>query len=719
MPVTAHIIGFSIGGLLASVSPLLFLLLSPFILLLSLLRKRVFPVVFSCLLGVVWVSYHWFAMEEASLKESQGRNNIIQSGYVDNVSNQDFRIQFDFTIDDQVYLVSCYRCPYAFQAGEYWQLSLSLKPFHSLQNPNGFDYRAWMLSKGYHAKASVKVKHKTNHRLKPNAVVTWKQEVSNKISEDLFPILRALLLGDKTHMTVQQKRIVNDAGLSHLFVVSGLHIGMVAMVVVFIALALQKPLVFLNWRYGHLLALALAVLFACLYGYLSGLNTPAFRSVTMLLVASAFIAWKRYVSPVLYIWVALFFVILVTPLAFFDMGSWLSFGIVAALVMGFYGRGRVGFLRSLLLSQIIAFCMGAIVLVGFHQPVSIFGLLANLLLVPLMSLVIVPLAFLGLLLSFSWIGMDILALLEVLLAEGIGLIGLCTEWLGVHLPVHQDNRLIWLMALALMLVARPLKLRVLAVVCVLIALILPHERPDYGEFTVTIMDVGQGSSALVETQNHTILVDTGIGYPNSFTMVDFVAGPLLRRKGVDMLDVLHLTHDDADHSGGVDQLMPQTKQLTTQSRCQENKWQWDGVAFHRFQSSKYRKGNNGSCLLKVSLSANQEGSILFAGDIEKEAEQDLVNTHSEALRAKVLVVPHHGSKTSSSRSFIEAVSPEVGLVSAGFLNPYHHPHPSIIKRYEEYSVKIYSTVSHGAIEVDFSPRQANHIVSTYRPDFTY
>lgn len=658
-------------------------------------------------------------MEEASLKESQGRNNIIQLGYVDNVSNQDFRIQFDFTIDDQVYLVSCYRCPYAFQAGEYWQLSLSLKPFHSLQNPYGFDYRAWMLSKGYHAKASVKVKHKTNQRLKPNAEVTWKQEVSNKVSEDRFPILRALLLGDKTHMTVQQKRIVNDAGLSHLFVVSGLHIGMVAMVVVFIVLVLQKPLVFLNWRYGHLLALVLAVSFASLYGYLSGLNTPALRSVVMLLAASVFITWKKHVSPIFYIWVALFFVILVTPLAFFDMGSWLSFGIVAALVMGFYGRGRVGFLRSLLLSQIIAFCVGGIVLISFHQPFSVFGLVANLLLVPLMSLVVVPLAFLGLLLSFSWVGMDILALLEVLLREGIGLIGLCAEWLGVHLPVHQDNRHIWLMALFLMLVGRPLKLRVLAIVCVLIALILPHDRPDNGGFMVTIMDVGQGSSALVETQNHTILVDTGIGYPNSFTMVDFVVGPLLRRKGIHKLDVLHLTHDDTDHMGGADQLMSRTQQLTTQSRCQENKWQWDGVEFHRFQSSKYRKGNNGSCLLKVSIPSNQEGSILFTGDIEKEAEQDLVNTHSETLRAQVLVVPHHGSKTSSSKEFIEAVNPTTAIISAGFLNPYHHPHKAIIRRYEEYSVKIYSTVSHGAIEVDFSPRQANHIVSTYRPDFTY
>lgn len=708
--------GFSIGGLLASASPQLFLLLSPLILIVCSLRRYFFSIALSCLAGIVWVNLAWVDQDVGALPEFSGKLQETLEGKISNIKHQSFRVQFDFTSGDRRYLVSCYRCEYAPEWGETWRLALNVQPFHSLQNPNGFKYRRWMLSKGYFAKATVKNKSLVNQRLQLNQEIQLRGWIDRQIHPDQYPILRALMLGDKSSMAAEQKRLINASGLSHLFVVSGLHVGMVATSILLLVLLIQRPLVLLGWSYSMPVAVCISFCAAGFYGYLSGFNTPAIRAVMMLVIAGIFLMLQRQISPLYYLLYALCGVLIISPLAFFDMGSWLSFSIVAGLVVGFNGLRPLGWLKALLLAQFIAFCVGGVVLTLYGQGVSLFGLFANLLLIPLMTLVLVPLALLGLAFLGSEFGWMILTYIERILTSGVEVIGLLSEVIPFLLPIHGGNQWLWVVSFALLMKSAMFNRWGLSVVVVLIAWLLPPSSPPKGGFKVTALDVGQGSSALIQTHEHNLLVDTGVGYEGSLTMVDFVVEPLLRRKGIQQLDELHLTHDDLDHSGGAFLLKGRSRNVTTQANCDYQEWSWDGVRFVRFQASGFSEGNNGSCLLRVS---GVGGSILFAGDIESEAEDSLLDSDPHLLKADVLVVPHHGSRTSSTGPFLDAVSPSEALISAGFLNRYHHPHPEVIGRYEARSVKIYSTASQGAIEVVFSPRQENHIVSTYRPNLAF
>ena len=218
--------------------------------------------------------------------------------------------------------------------------------------------------------------------------------------------------------------------------------------------------------------------------------------------------------------------------------------------------------------------------------------------------------------------------------------------------------------------------------------------------------------------------------------------PQLKRLGIRTLDLLHLTHEDKDHAGGRALLAPISLQITEQDNCQSVSWVWDGVLFEQFQARGFTQGNNGSCLLKVSSGSGQ--SVLFSGDIEKEAELALLKEHhlmsnikqsssvksagasqigvesplkTSFLAADILLVPHHGSRTSSHKRFIEAVNPSIAMISAGAFNRYGHPHAQVLTRYKSKSINIYSSAVHGAMQVMFGARQAPLVVSTYRSDF--
>jgi competence protein ComEC len=407
------------------------------------------------------------------------------------------------------------------------------------------------------------------------------------------------------------------------------------------------------------------------------------------------------------------------------MGSWLSFGIVLFLMIGLSGGANrpgdqkfyqktIWILSAMFRAQWLAFCIGAIILSVFMFPVSAMSLILNFFLIPFIALLFVPAAFLGLILaSLGFTGLLVFCewliglILEVLHAL-IDLIDLTT------LHVHDENRALVVIVFILFILPRALGFLPMAAVLAVTALIIPASTPSLGGFKLIMLDVGQGSAAVVTTHRHSIVVDTGYGHPDRMGMADYVIKPYLQQKNIHSLDLLFLSHEDADHAGGVDVLSSMSRQIIRQSSCDYKHWQWDGVTFQMFQSPDHTTGNNGTCLLKIT--AKDGASVLFSGDVEKKAEAALLRTVPMLLAADVLLAPHHGSKSASSLAFIQAVDPSMVLISAGKLNHFGHPHPEVLQRYEARLVKIYSTASHGAVEVEFSPRQEAQIVSTYSPN---
>ena len=708
------LLGFAVGVLLANIWPLPSLVLSPVILILSVFtRPRTLDLSFSFLAGCVWVALHWSQAYSQAIPQEQGRQQWQLLGEVGRVSQQLGRSEFDFYPRGPFnkLKVSCYQCPWPIERGDEWALALKLKPFVSFHNPTGFDYRQWMLAKGYAAQASVVVKHGYNQRIQ-HAGDSLARDISKRLAATSFPVLRALLLGDKQGMSAQYKRLINGSGLGHLFVVSGLHVGIVAMIFAMLLAWLQRPLLLLFWPYGPALALCGGLAMAFFYAYLSGLNVPALRACIMLLFAALWVLQGRHGQMIHYLLLAFTLVALINPLAFSGVGSWLSFAIVAALIVGMsISRHKSGF-AQLWSAQCLAFLAGAVILVGYAMPLAPLGLLLNLLFIPLITLLVLPAALLALSLALLGSGESLLMLEQALHYLFDFLLG--HQHILTYGPsIHDGNRYLVMAGICILLLPRVLAARQLAWGCLLVALWLPIERPREGGFSLVVLDVGQGSAALIETAGHVILVDTGTRFSSGMTLVDYVIWPYMRSRNIRQLDMLHISHDDKDHSGGASLLAPNSAAVIDQHHCDNVSWQWDGVRFERFKAPGFQQGNNGSCLLRVEDRAGH--SLLLTGDIEVQAERALLASMADKLAADVLLVAHHGSRTSSSEAFLNQVKPTVAIISSGALSHYGHPHGEVVQRLHSRLIEVYTTASHGALQVDFEPRQERLSVSTYRP----
>ena len=267
--------------------------------------------------------------------------------------------------------------------------------------------------------------------------------------------------------------------------------------------------------------------------------------------------------------------------------------------------------------------------------------------------------------------------------------------------------------------------RALALMWLFPLFIVVPSLPPPGAFRVVVLDVGQGLAVLVQTHAHALLYDTGPRFNASADAGNRIIAPMLRSIGVSRLDGMIVSHQDSDHSGGALSLMqtipvgwvasslppphPIVREREargeTARRCLAgDRWNWDGVEFttlHPVEASYANpklKANDLSCVLRV---VNAAGSVLLTGDIEARTEADLVRRDASALRADLLVVPHHGSRTSSTPSFIDAVHPEVAAFTPGYRNRFRHPRPEIVERYVAAGAKIYRTDYEGALTLDF------------------
>jgi competence protein ComEC len=237
--------------------------------------------------------------------------------------------------------------------------------------------------------------------------------------------------------------------------------------------------------------------------------------------------------------------------------------------------------------------------------------------------------------------------------------------------------------------------------------------PQKGDFWVTVIDVGQGLSVLVQTTHHVMLYDTGAHFPGGFDYGESVVAPYLRYRDIHIINRLEISHGDNDHSGGAEAIVrdfhvqsffTSAPKLIAHFHGQYcfagQNWHWDKVYFKTLNpvSNTPYEDNNSSCVIQIS---NGKTQLLLTGDIQKQTEYELLDEYGQALRSTVLLIPHHGSSTSSSQSFISAVSPKVAIISAGMLNRYHLPAKKVLFRYQQNHIKVYNTATQGAILIRF------------------
>jgi competence protein ComEC len=362
---------------------------------------------------------------------------------------------------------------------------------------------------------------------------------------------------------------------------------------------------------------------------------------------------------------------------------------------------------------VVTLALAPLTLFIFGQ-VSLVGLVANLFAVPWVTLVLTPLAMGGVVLPPLW---DAAALAgQLFLAAARWLAAWPSASLAMPLAPW------WLLltglvgAVALVLPWRP-ALRCAGLPLVACMLLWQPPRPPSGEFTLLAADIGQGNAVLVQTAHHALLYDSGPRYGLDSDAGNRVLVPLLQAQGV-LLDLLVLSHRDSDHTGGaaavvralhppqvltsVDAAEPLAR-LAPLTRCEAGqRWEWDGVQFaflhprvadYPAAGARPVKPNALSCVLRIS---NGRSSVLLTGDIERAQEAALLR-QPEALRADVLLVPHHGSKTSSSEAFIDAVSPRWALVQSGYRNRYGHPAALVVERYRARDIALVDSPHCGAM----------------------
>jgi competence protein ComEC len=612
-------------------------------------------------------------------------------------------------------------------AGERWQLLVKLKRPHGLVNPSGFDFEAWALERNIRATGSVRASG-LNRRV--NALI-WRpgylvQHVRQNIQANMQKtlqgkpysgVLQALVIGNEDAISPADWQVFLRTGTNHLMSISGLHITMLSSLVFAFALFF--------WRRSTLLTLKIparkaAVLFglltAFLYALVAGFSVPTQRTFYMLCVFALALWSDRRLSIGTVLAYALLVVALLDPWAVLAPGFWLSFGAVAFLAFALGGRlGQVNWWLSAIRSQWVATLVLIPFLLMFFQQFSLVSPLANAFAIPVISLLVVPLAIFGGVFSIE----PTLLLAHAVMAKTMQLLQLLSDFDWA--VWQQAAPTFWAVLLALVgliwvLMPKGLPMRYLGFVFCLPLATMKPALPEFSELRLSVLDVGQGLSVVIQTHRHALLYDTGTKTSSQTDSGTRIVVPYLRSIGVGHLDGLVVSHDDIDHSGGMDSVLrsvPTDWLLTSLARPVKNvknihcvagqSWQWDGVSFEvlsplqeSYQSDSV-KDNNRSCVLRVST---PKGSVLLVGDIEREVESALVKSASATLKSDVLIVPHHGSKTSSTLDFIDAVNPEIAVFTAGYRNRFGHPKVEIVERYVASGIKTYRSDLDGAVLVD-------------------
>ncbi len=631
--------------------------------------------------------------------------------------------------------------PPAIVPGERWRLTARLRRPRGLANPHGFDLEAWALERGVRATGYVRALPgalRLDGRVDgwPQTLHRWRAAVREAMLRHLGEarlrgVLVALAIGDQDAIAQRDWEVFWRTGVGHLMSISGLHITMLAALAFAAARFawVRVPALALRWPARKAAAVA-GALAALAYTLMTGYAVPAQRTLVMLAVVAACVLADRRGSASRVLAVAALAVVALDPWAVLAPGFWLSFGAVASIFYVMALRtGRPGRLRGAWLEQLAVTVAMLPMLLALFQQVSVVSPLANAFAIPLVSLAVVPLTLAGAFLHLPLLLDAAHALMLGVMAPLEALAALPIANLETHQPaawtvVAAVAGCLWLLA------PRGLPMRGFGIAWIAPMFAVLPAAPAPGEAWVDVLDVGNGLAVVVRTASHVLAYDAGPTWNAEADSGGRIVVPFLRGEGVMRLDGLVVSHADDDHSGGARSLIAARKPAWLLSplpaghplhalvdaapRCEAgNHWEWDGVRFRVLhpgagiyaesadsvrhgRPAPVRKENDRGCVLKVSTAA---ASMLLAADVEARAEGEMLARDSALLAADVLLVPHHGSKTSSTVPFVDAVAPQAAILSVGYRNRFHHPHGIVVARYAARAVALQRTDEQGALHV--------------------
>ena len=624
------------------------------------------------------------------------------------------------------------------QTGDAWQLQLKLKRNNGYQNLGGFDYEQWLFYKQIDATGYVR-SSESNQLIEANRVNSidrFRQKLRYSLQPFLQPldfggVINALIIGDRSFIKDSNWAIFKATNTTHLSVISGLHIGLISGFVFLLAQFLWRRCQYCCRRIpAQVLGAYFGLLSAFLYALIAGFSIPTGRAFIMASVVFISLILRRHHNVWQLYGLALILVLANNPLSIFSVGFWLSFYVVGVIIYGVKQHQDKSWLFRLLYIQLLISVATLPLIAWFFASGSLLSPVANLIAIPVFSFIITPLSLIGALLML--IGLSYPAELSFMVANqalaGLGyFLALLQqfEFNQWHYTQTQTLDLIlFVLAVFIALSPKALKLRVSSVLILSSILFTPYEKIPKNRVIITILDVGQGLSQVVQTQNHTLLFDAGARYPSGFNLGESVIIPYLQAKQINTLDKVIISHADNDHIGGLidvlqtfeaGEILTSTPDKITQqsSHCYAGQqWRWDGVLFEILSPTQNTrlKGNNASCVLKVST---DKFSVLLSADIEKKAEKQLIKYQKEKLNSDILISPHHGSKTSSTQAFLDAVSPSTVIVSSGFKNRFNHPAQQIVDRYKANNIKLINSNCAGQIVVELGDEIR---INEYRKD---
>lgn len=701
------------------------------------------------LLSLSWSSWQFATHKSLILPAQYESVDLELIGQVVGLpSKQTERTQFNFRLDKhkntefgrwangETILLSCYRCQWQFNTGEQWLLTVRLKRPRGFASWGSFDYEKFLFRKKIVAKGYIRTKSK--NRLLASQSNSLKQLRANTKQQLLTEIdiekpsepqqvaqamILALAIGDKSDLSNDARKVFQVTGVSHLFAISGLHIGLMFFVVAWLTgwlSRLTSSIYYLVPR-QHLVLLP-GLIAALYYSSLAGFAVSTQRALIMLAVF-VFCKWSNRPTPLLRVLlIAATIILIYDPFSILDIGFWLSCGAVLVIALS---SSRFENLRLVYLQPLLWLGMMPLTILLLPQ-FSLISPLVNLICVPLFCVVLIPLLLFAL--FCNQLGLSGLsAWLFDIINYCFSYIYLGLSWLAEQpfASAHFASLNAWvLLAIALVLLVSLFAVRTgLLLLIAGLGFYYCFDQTSDSDYQVTLLDVGQGLSMVIQVDDYTLLYDVGPAYPSGFNTAEAVVLPYLRYSSIDELDHLVISHADHDHIGSLPWLLQQipvkristsrTDRIANSSACVAGqKWQIDKVEleFLSPDTNTPQGSNNRSCVLSIS---NGKVRTLITGDIEKQVERYLLNSNQN-LEAQIMLVPHQGSKTSSTNAFIEAVSPQIGLVAAGYRNHYGHPHPKVVKRYWQRDIELLSTVELGSITLTVNSEQIS--LQSYRRD---
>jgi len=611
--------------------------------------------------------------------------------------------------------VSIYEQRPRVQAGERWQLWIRLRRPRGYMNPVRFDYERWLAAAGIDARGTLSRPDDAQRLAPATGLPAWRAQLSRHIgtaagSGQGAALLQGLIVGDRRAFSPQTWEVLRATGTSHLMAISGLHIGLVG----------GLGLILGRWCWAfvrlpgarHWSALIVSAIVATGYAALAGFALPTQRALIMFAVVATAAALERRVLAGRAWLLAAVLILTLDPAAALSPGFWLSFSAVALIILVARGRRPRGPWPLLRIQAVLTLGLAPVSALFFGSW-SPQGLIANLIIIPVFSLLIVPAALGGTLLGIvapgasGWVLSGLAYGLEALLLAGEWLNGVGPGLLSLGVG-ERVGFVAAVIAVGLILLPRGLPLRWLAVPLCWPILLTEPARPANGEAWVDWLEVGQGNAAVIRTRTSVTVIDTGPAWFSGGNAAAFTLKPFLEEHGLRQLDRLIVTHADRDHRGGVETLLEafavehvmtgeSVSALPSARQCLAGqRWSVDGVTFAVLapEPGQISAGNESSCVI---LLETKGGRVLFTGDTEGQAEQALVQRLQRPV--DIMEAPHHGSGGSTSSALLDAAMPTQVVISAGYRNPYRMPNSKLVRRLRCRGLMVHDVGLRGALHV--------------------